>query len=412
MRVMLTALALTLALSARAPVASAHTAIQFASPTINGTISPGEYGTHIDGYNQQSNAGGTGQIWYMTWDNTNLYVAIANANVSEAAVLYIDAANFNPETGGTNATGSTTGFNYDNTDFAALPFRATFVAYVKDGYREYRRADGNGGWSSATASFGSYASGSGNTREMSIPWSAITGGGRPASFAWFGYLASSGGYVYGQVPFGNGNNGGTIGTAATYPQYYIVRDTSDGASGPSAEPFGAPVISNAAPGSAGSHGAVSHVDMGRKDCLGTARNTTSKVWFTVANGVLSAVLYPTTDNANVQTLQYIVTDGSSFTDLQTRDMTYTVQPLDARALDCRVVSYAKSGKYRITTDYFTDPGANTLVMTTTFTPLTGSLSDYRLYARYNPSINGNGAAGPPTAAPTVRRSTPRPATMC
>src|SRR6185295_3873579 len=31
-------------------------------------------------------------------------------------------------------------------------------------------------------------------------------------------------------------------------------------------------------------GALSHFDLARKDCLGTARNTTSQVWFTVANG--------------------------------------------------------------------------------------------------------------------------------
>src|SRR3979409_2536295 len=63
-------------------------------------------------------------------------------------------------------------------------------------------------------------------------------------------------------------------------------------------------------------GALSYFDLARKDCLGTARNSTSKVWYTVANGVLSDVYYPTIDNTNVQTLQFVVTDGSSFTDLQ------------------------------------------------------------------------------------------------
>ncbi|TMD11441.1 MAG: glucoamylase, partial [Chloroflexi bacterium] len=71
-------------------------------------------------------------------------------------------------------------------------------------------------------------------------------------------------------------------------------------------------------------GTLSHFDLARKDCLGTARNTTSKVWFTVANGVLSDVYYPTADNTNVETLQLVVTDGHNFTDLQARDMTYTV----------------------------------------------------------------------------------------
>src|SRR5436190_9602410 len=51
------------------------------------------------------------------------------------------------------------------------------------------------------------------------------------------------------------------------------------------------------------HGDLSHFDLARKDCLGTARNTTSKVWYTVANGVLSDVYYPTVDNTNVEQLQ-------------------------------------------------------------------------------------------------------------
>ena len=75
-------------------------------------------------------------------------------------------------------------------------------------------------------------------------------------------------------------------------------------------------------GAPGGPGALSHFDLARKDCLGTARNPTSKVWFTVASGILSDVYYPTVDNTNVETLQYIVTDGSTFTDLQARDMTY------------------------------------------------------------------------------------------
>src|SRR5471030_1037717 len=76
-------------------------------------------------------------------------------------------------------------------------------------------------------------------------------------------------------------------------------------------------------------GATSHFDLARKDCLGTARNTTSKIWYTVAGGVLSDVYYPTIDNTNVETLQYVVTDGSTFTDLQTMDMTSTVRALDS-----------------------------------------------------------------------------------
>jgi glucoamylase len=69
-------------------------------------------------------------------------------------------------------------------------------------------------------------------------------------------------------------------------------------------------------GAPGAPGALSRFDLARKDCLGTRRNSTSKVWYTVANGILSDVYYPTIDNTNVETLQYVVTDGLTFTDLQ------------------------------------------------------------------------------------------------
>ena len=140
-------------------------------------------------------------------------------------------------------------------------------------------------------------------------------------------------------------------------------------------------------------GDLSHFDLARKDCVGTARTTASKVWFTVAGGVLSDVYFPTADNTNVETLQFVVTDGSNFTDIQSRDTTYTVSLLDSRALDCQVVSTARSGRYRIVTDYLTDPARNTLLMRTKFEALKGSASAYHVYVRFDPTLNGNGGGG-------------------
>jgi glucoamylase len=140
-------------------------------------------------------------------------------------------------------------------------------------------------------------------------------------------------------------------------------------------------------------GALSHFDLARKDCLGTARGKASKVWYTVADGVLSDVLYPTIDNTNVGTLQYIVTDGSTFTDLQTRDMTYSVSSPDPSGMECRVTATAKSGAYRIVTDYLTDPARNTVLMRSTFSPLVLAASRYRLYVRFDATVNGNGGGG-------------------
>ena len=134
---------------------------------------------------------------------------------------------------------------------------------------------------------------------------------------------------------------------------------------------------------------MSHFDLARKDCLGTARNGTSKVWFTVANGVLSDVYYPTIDNTNNETLQFVVTDGTTFTDLQSRDMTYQVSVLDDSGMSCRVTSAAKSGLYTLTTDYFTDPRRDSVVIRTRLKASKGN-ARYQVYARFDGTINGNG----------------------
>ena len=177
---------------------------QWASATVDGIIGSGEYGATANGTNQIGT--NSAQTWYMTWDATNLYVGITNANLSEAAVIYI----------GAGASGTTIGLNYDGTSFSSLPFPAQFVTYFKDGYCEYRTWN-NGAWSGPTANAEPYASNSNsgpNTREIQIPWSAVTGGGIPSQFNFFGYLTSNGGYVYGEVP--NDNLGAFIGTSAVH----------------------------------------------------------------------------------------------------------------------------------------------------------------------------------------------------
>src|SRR5262245_65331575 len=117
-------------------------------------------------------------------------------------------------------------------------------------------------------------------------------------------------------------------------------------------------------------GALSHFDLARKDCVGTAAGRASKIWFTVANGVLSDVYSPTVDNTNVETMQFIVTDGATFTDLQTRDMTYTVRAAGRSGMSCEITSTAKSGKYRLVTTYLTDPERNSVLANVRLVPLT------------------------------------------
>ena len=122
-----------------------------------------------------------------------------------------------------------------------------------------------------------------------------------------------------------------------------------------------PPAARTAAAAPGAPGAPSYFDLARKDCLGTAAGRGSKVWYTVADGVLSDVYEPTIDNTDVSTLQYVVTDGATFTDLQTRDMTYTVAA-DPTGMACTVTSTDAKHGFRLVTTYITDPASDTVLM--------------------------------------------------
>jgi glucoamylase len=143
-------------------------------------------------------------------------------------------------------------------------------------------------------------------------------------------------------------------------------------------------------------GAQSYLDTSRKDCFGTAENTVSKAWYTVADGVLSDVYSPTIENSDDATLQYIVTDGRSFTALQQRDMTYTVSSPDPSGMVCQVTSTDAAHGFKLVTDYLTDPARDSVVLRTRLLPLRGdaaSVSGLKIYARWDATIDNTGGGG-------------------
>src|ERR1700749_4386378 len=146
----------------------------------------------------------------------------------------------------------------------------------------------------------------------------------------------------------------------------------------------------------GGPGTTAYMDVARKDCFGTARNTTSKVWFTVADGVLSDVFSPTIENSNVNTVQYIVTDGKTFADLQQRDMTYSVSSPDRSGMVCQITSTDKAHGFRLVSNYITDPTRASVLVRTTLEPIGGdakAVSKFKVYVRYDATIDNSGGGG-------------------
>ncbi|HEY3817194.1 MAG TPA: hypothetical protein VGL81_08490 [Polyangiaceae bacterium] len=190
----------------------------FVAPSCDGVIGPNEYG----GAGNQA-ASSSGQTWLMTWDDTNVYLAIEGANVLEGDILYF----------ATSGAGISSGELYDSTNVTALPFDAQLVAYAHDGYTEARVFTAGGWGAPDTTSVKLCDSAAMQVREEVIPWSLL--GGKPASFGWTGYVAANGntnvnGYIYGQMP--TGNPSGAPANNDTFTQYYEESSTAAAPSTP------------------------------------------------------------------------------------------------------------------------------------------------------------------------------------
>ena len=147
--------------------------------------------------------------------------------------------------------------------------------------------------------------------------------------------------------------------------------------------------SQAATGQApGAPGTASTWVPGDKDAFGTARGTASKVWYTASRGKLNDVYYPQIDTPSIRESQFVVTDGRTFTDREDTDARSRVVHLSDRSLTYRLVNTARSGKWRITKTFVTDPKRSTVLQKVKFTSLTGK--PYRLFLLHDPSLNMTG----------------------
>lgn len=134
-----------------------------------------------------------GRTWYMTWDNTNLYVFITAVPGGNRVLMYFDTNPSIPVNGGTD--GSVVGIDYSNTNLVRLPFSAEAFVALETSYRQLNTCftgTSFGPAQNVTSAPGwAFAENSGNF-EAQIPWNAINNGlGRPAAFNWFGYITDN-----------------------------------------------------------------------------------------------------------------------------------------------------------------------------------------------------------------------------
>ena len=151
---------------------------------------------------------------------------------------------------------------------------------------------------------------------------------------------------------------------------------------------------------------------GAKDAVGTAYAVSSRVWYTLANGVITEVYYPTIDTPQIRDIQYLVTDGETFFHDERRHMQTQIDCVQTAALGFKVTNSDPEGRYTIEKQIIGDPHSSCLLVHTRFNVAAGvagqaaSLCDLRSPSadrRHAQQRRGRGSPRTPLSGGLSRR---------
>jgi glucoamylase len=127
-----------------------------------------------------------------------------------------------------------------------------------------------------------------------------------------------------------------------------------------------------------------------KQAVGTAYFAGSRLWFTLAAGIVSEVYYPTIDRPQIRDLQFLVTDGETFFHDERRHTTCEIEQLSTHSLGFRLINTNEQQGYRIVKEIITDPHYACLLVRTRLEGDESLLKRLRLYALLAPHLDGGG----------------------
>ena len=103
-----------------------------------------------------------------------------------------------------------------------------------------------------------------------------------------------------------------------------------------------------------------------KEGVGTAYSTSSRVWFSLARGILTEIYYPTIDRPQIRDAQFLVTDHETFFHEEKRDLPTTVVRLQSETLGFRAISKDPEGRYTLTKEVISDPHQSCVLVNVKF----------------------------------------------
>lgn len=128
-----------------------------------------------------------------------------------------------------------------------------------------------------------------------------------------------------------------------------------------------------------------------KQAVGTSATLESKIWFTLQGGMLTEVFYPQVDTANVNVLQFVVVNlKTKKVETERDDANHQIKVMRPDSLSFQQSNTAKTGEWKITKTYTTDPERNSVLIDLLFEPKSKRNNDYQLYVYYDPSLDNSG----------------------
>lgn len=141
----------------------------------------------------------------------------------------------------------------------------------------------------------------------------------------------------------------------------------------------------------GSPGIAPRWTSSKKNGVGTAMTSDCNVWFTISHGIVNEVFFPRTDFANTRDIELLVASGSDFFSEEKRHTEHSFKVAEDGIPAFDLKNTCREGRYQIEKKIITDPKRNVLLQKIVFTPIKGSLKDYRLYVLLTPHVANCGS---------------------
>ncbi len=140
----------------------------------------------------------------------------------------------------------------------------------------------------------------------------------------------------------------------------------------------------------GKPGGKPHWTQANKEGVGTAHALSTRLWFTLCQGVVTEVYYPTIDSPQIRELQYVIGDGKSFI-LQEKDHIHPkIDRLAPHVLGYRMINADPEGRYELHKEIITDPTLPCLLQQTKITGDQSAIAELKLYVLCSPHLGSSG----------------------